>query len=100
MRRIPKLTGVRLAGVAAVAALFVAACGSTTSPTTSKSTVVTFAEGPSAPPNYIFPLASGPYFSVTNLSDFSQMMYTPLFWFGNNGEPTFNAGLSIANMPT
>jgi peptide/nickel transport system substrate-binding protein len=86
--------------VAVAASLFVVACGN--SPSTSKSTsggVVTFAEGPSAPPNYIFPLMSGTYFSVTNISDFSQIMYPPLYWFGTNGEPTFNKTLSIANAP-
>ncbi len=82
-----------------MAGLFIAACGSTAT-TPSTNSVVTFAEGPAAPPNYISPLASGAYFSVTNLSDFSQMMYLPLFWFGDNGQPVFNAGLSVANQPT
>ncbi|MGH7640665.1 MAG: ABC transporter substrate-binding protein [Candidatus Dormibacteria bacterium] len=90
----------RFGVVAGVAALLVAACGSTTSPTTSTNSVVTFAEGPAAPPNYISPLEAPAYFSVTNLADFTQMMYLPLFWFGSNGEPTFNSALSVANMPT
>ena len=102
MRHIPKLSFWRMAGVAAVAALFVAACGSTTTtPKTTSGGTVTFAEGPSAPPSYIFPMASGTYFSVTNLSDFSQLMYVPLFWFGNtSSQPVFNAALSIGNQPT
>ncbi len=101
MRHIPKLSFWRLAGVAAVTALFVAACGgTTTTPKTTTGGTVTFAEGPSAPPSYIFPMASGTYFSVTNLSDFSQLMYVPLFWFGNNtSDPVFNAQLSIGNQP-
>jgi peptide/nickel transport system substrate-binding protein len=96
----PKLSFWRMAGVAAAAALFVAACGgTTTAPKTTTGGTVSFAEGPSAPPNYILPLASGSYFSVTNLSDFSQNMYLPLYWFGNNGEPTLNEKLSVAETP-
>ena len=91
----------RLVGLAAVATLLVAACGgTTTTPKTASGGTVTFAEGPNAPPNYILPLASGGYFNVTNLADFSQNMYLPLYWFGNtSSEPVFNAGLSVANAP-
>ena len=100
MRSIPKLAFWRMAGVATVAALFVAACGGAAAPKTVSGGTVTFAEGPNAAPNYILPLASGSYFSVTNLSDFSQNMYLPLFWFGNTkSEPVFNPGLSVANKP-
>ncbi|MHB8394238.1 MAG: ABC transporter substrate-binding protein [Candidatus Dormibacteria bacterium] len=99
MRSIPKLSFWRMAGVATAAALFVAACGGTTAPKTVSGGVVTFAEGASAPPSYIFPMASGSYFSVTNLSDFSQIMYPPLYWFGNAGQPVLNKSLSIANPP-
>jgi peptide/nickel transport system substrate-binding protein len=93
----------RGAGLLALAALVLTACGSITyhAKTTAKSSsTVTFAEGPSAPPEYISPLAGGDWFSVTNLSDFSEIMYRPLFWFGDNGQPKFNAALSIANSPT
>ncbi|MDA8329902.1 MAG: ABC transporter substrate-binding protein [Candidatus Dormibacteraeota bacterium] len=101
MRSIPKLSFWRMAGVATAAALFVAACGgTTTAPKTVSGGVVTFAEGANAAPNYILPLASGSYFSVTNLSDFSQNMYLPLYWFGTvSGEPILNKGLSVANPP-
>ena len=101
MRSISKLSFWRTAGVATAAALFVAACGgTTTAPKTVSGGVVTFAEGPSAAPNYILPLASGSYFSVTNGADFSQAMYLPLYWFGNTSEaPVFNSGLSIADAP-
>jgi len=99
VRSISKLSVGRLAGVVVVAALFIAACGNSPS-STSTGSVVTFAEGPSAPPNYILPLASGSYFSVTNLSDFSQMMYLPLYWFGSSGQPVLNTTLSVANTPT
>ena len=92
----------RGAGLLALAALVLTACGSITyhAKTTAKSSsTVTFAEGPSAPPSYISPLAGGAWFSVTNLSDFSEIMYRPLYWFGNNGQPKFDAALSLANAP-
>jgi peptide/nickel transport system substrate-binding protein len=58
---------------------------------------VTDAEGASAPPNYIFPMESGPYFSVSN--GFIAVLYPPLYWFGNNGEPVINKRLSLADPP-
>ncbi|MGH9071911.1 MAG: ABC transporter substrate-binding protein, partial [Acidimicrobiales bacterium] len=98
MARLPSIHFWRISGLIVAAALFVAACGSTAA-TPSTGSVVTFAEGAAAVPNYISPLESSAYFSVTNSEDFSYMMYLPLFWFGDHGQPTFNADLSIGNMP-
>ena len=53
-------------------------------------TTATFAEGPGSQPNYIFPLASLAYFSVSNLSQFQYLMYRPLYWFGDNGQVQLN----------
>ncbi len=90
----------RLLLVAAGATLLVSACASAVSPTpVRKGGTVTFAEQPTAPPNYILPLASSSYFTVANLSDFSQDMYLPLYWFGKAGEPVLNKGLSVAEPP-
>ena len=47
---------------------------------------MTWAEPPSDVPNYIFPFMSLAFFSVTNLSQFQQLMYRPLYWFGKDGE--------------
>ncbi|MHB1638472.1 MAG: ABC transporter substrate-binding protein [Candidatus Dormibacteria bacterium] len=95
-----RLSFVRTAGVAGLACLFLAACASTTAaPQTTKGGTVTFAEGASAPPNYILPLESGAYFSGVNLAQFSQNMYLPLYWFGNKGEPVLNQSLSLAYPP-
>jgi len=58
-----------------------------------------FAEPPGAQPNYIFPFAPFRYFSVNNLSQFQELMYRPLFWFGNGANPTINLSLSLANYP-
>jgi peptide/nickel transport system substrate-binding protein len=60
---------------------------------------VTFAEGAAAPPNYIFPLMSGAYFAHYNTWLFDYLMYRPLYWFGQNGEPVLNESLSLAKAP-
>jgi peptide/nickel transport system substrate-binding protein len=60
---------------------------------------VTWAEPPAAVPNYIFPFMSLAFFSVTNLSQFQQLMYRPLYWFGNNGTASIQPSLSLAQNP-
>jgi peptide/nickel transport system substrate-binding protein len=60
---------------------------------------VFFAEGAQAAPNYIFPFMSLAFFSVTNISDFQQIMYRPLYWFGNGSQPTLNLKISLASNP-
>ena len=59
-----------------------------------------FAEGAQAVPNYIFPFMSLAYFSVTNISDLQQLMYRPLYWFGQGSSPGINPSLSLAALPT
>ncbi len=90
----------RFGGIAIVTTLLVAACGGTSAPTQpTHGGTVTFAEGPSAPPNYIFPMESSAYFSVTNSEQFDYSMYPPLYWFGDHGQPINDPQLSIANPP-
>jgi len=94
-----------LGGVALVAV----ACGSSSkSPSATPTTVaaskvpggtVTFAEGPQAAPNYIFPIANGQVFSVTNLSQFQALMYRPLYWFGNNNNSGIDYDYSLGEAP-
>jgi peptide/nickel transport system substrate-binding protein len=60
---------------------------------------VTFAELAGTPPNYIFPMESGPFLGEENAYLFSNQMYLPLYWFGTQGQPTVNQALSIAKMP-
>ncbi|MHB1210221.1 MAG: ABC transporter substrate-binding protein, partial [Acidimicrobiales bacterium] len=43
---------------------------------------ITFAEGPGANPNWIFPYMSCTYFSVSNINAFINEMYRPVYWFG------------------
>ena len=60
---------------------------------------LTFAEGPGANPNYIFPYMSCTYFSVSNINGFQDLMYRPLYWFGTGALATYNPSLSLANNP-
>lgn len=61
--------------------------------------VATFALQPGANPANISPVTPPANFSVANTSDFTYLLYPPLFWFGNDGHPTFNRTLSMAQPP-
>jgi len=39
------------------------------------------------------------FFSVTNLSQFQQLMYRPLYWFGNGSSASLDPALSLAAEP-
>ena len=92
-----------------VAAITLAACGSgaSSAPTSSGSSgatkvkggVATFAEGPGANPNYIFPLTPGTNFSTANLSFFQALMYRPLYWYGSGTKAEINYPYSVAKPP-
>jgi ABC-type transport system substrate-binding protein len=53
----------------------------------------------SATPNFAYPYMSGAYFSVSNINDFQQLMYRPLYWFGQPNSIAMNPALSLANAP-
>jgi peptide/nickel transport system substrate-binding protein len=98
----------RLAAVAVLAAvaMVAAACSSSSSTTPSSSGVamkggtVTYADLPTAVPNWIFPMMTLTYFSVSNSQEFQYLMYRPLYWFGGeNTDPTVDYGLSTADKP-
>src|SRR6266849_1578927 len=81
-----RISGLRVLAAVGLVALALTACGN--NPTTQQKLsggTATFAEAPSAKPNYIFPLASGGVFSVANLSQCQFLMYMPLK-FGNTGK--------------
>ncbi|MGH7643042.1 MAG: ABC transporter substrate-binding protein, partial [Candidatus Dormibacteria bacterium] len=80
-------------GILGTGALTASAAGS------SSSKIVTWGEAPNAGPDYISPIAGVDYFSTSNLSQFSEFIYRPLYWFGTNGEPTLNTSLSLAAAP-
>ncbi|MGC1286452.1 MAG: ABC transporter substrate-binding protein, partial [Streptosporangiaceae bacterium] len=85
-------------------ALAMAGCAGSSSSTTGTTPVsggtATWAELPSDIPNYIFPFESSEFISVSNSSDFNQMLYRPLYWFGTGAAPTMNTSLSLAYAPT
>jgi peptide/nickel transport system substrate-binding protein len=91
-----------LAAGAMLIALAVAAdsSASTKHVTKVKGGTAYFAEGAQATPNYIFPFMGLQFFSVTNIPQFQQLMYRPLYWFGTGEQPTLNLSLSLAGQPT
>jgi peptide/nickel transport system substrate-binding protein len=103
----PRLARRLLPAAAAVAAVALIAAGcSSTSPSSTangaktKGGTAVFAEPPSTTPNYIFPFTSSAYISVINAGYFTNLMYRPLYWFGDNGGPGLNTSLSLADAPT
>jgi peptide/nickel transport system substrate-binding protein len=96
-----RISALRAASILPMVALVLAACGGGTTANQQRIAggTATFAESPNAKPNYIFPLTSGAYFSVTNLSQFQFLMYRPLYWFGDNGQVKLNSSLSLASDP-
>ncbi len=98
----------KFVGLAATAAVLLAACGSSSTSSAGTSTssnqpikggTAYFAEGPGASPNYIFPLTPSGNFSVNNLAQFQILMYRPLYYFGIGNKAAINYNLSIGNKP-
>ena len=67
--------------------------------TSTDSNTITFAEAPGAAPNYIFPYLGCAFFSVATLSQFQEMTYRPVYWFGTPGSSAVDYSLSPANAP-
>ena len=101
-RRTRRMTGV---AAVAVAALIAAGCSSSTTtappsgaPAKGGTATVAFLTG--STPNWIWPFAPIAYYSVYNGSQFQNMMYRPLYMYGDNGtSTTINIPLSPANAP-
>ncbi len=55
--------------------------------------------GPTDHANMIFPYASGAYFTVTNINDFQDYLYRPLYWVGKGSDITIQPALSLASLP-
>lgn len=62
-----------------------------------KGTVV-FAETPGSPPTYIFPMEPAIQETEANF-DVAPLLYRPLYWYGNNQDPSIDYSYSIANPP-
>ncbi len=95
-----RMSRLRAATILPLVALVLTSCGGNASGGQKLTGgVATFAELPATKPNYIFPLTSGGYFSVANLSQFQFLMFRPLYWFGQGGKVTLNSSLSLASDP-
>jgi peptide/nickel transport system substrate-binding protein len=86
-------------------ALAVAGCASSGPTSTSsggqpvRGGTAVLAEPPATTPNYIWPYSGSAYFSDINTDNLQYLLYRPLYWFGENGQPTVNNKLSVANPP-
>jgi peptide/nickel transport system substrate-binding protein len=76
--------------IAAVAIGIGVSGGSNPSSTVANKTL-TIAEGANASPNYILPFYPPSACTVTNTSQFEQMMFRPLYWFGLAGSASLAA---------
>jgi peptide/nickel transport system substrate-binding protein len=123
--RAARFKSISTAVLAGVVALAVGACGSSssstktsaaapssvptsgaglTSPTTGtghkiSGGTVYFTEGSDAPPTYIFPMYNFQECTTTNNNQFMDLMYRPLYWYGNNYRPTIDYSYSIGQKP-
>jgi peptide/nickel transport system substrate-binding protein len=98
-----RLTAV--ASFAIAATLLVGACSSSNPSSSAPSGkpvsggVATFALPSSAVPDWIFPFIDSAHSSIDNRNQFEYLMYRPLYWFGDNGEPVMDPSLSLADPP-
>ena len=60
---------------------------------------VYFTEGSDAPPNYIFPMYTFAVCSTTNADQLMNMLYYPLYTYGENYRPTVDYNHSIGQAP-
>jgi peptide/nickel transport system substrate-binding protein len=104
-RRRGPVRGAMLAAGMSAAALALAAAGCTSNSATSAGSTpvnggtAVYALPPAVTPNYIFPYVSSAYISDANIFYLQSLMYRPLYWFGQNGQPTVNNSLSLAKPP-
>jgi len=85
-------------------ALGVAACSSTTASSSPAGQAVQggtayFAEQAQSTPTYIFPLISGENYSGANTADLQTLLYEPLYWYGDKGNPSIDYPLSVGDAP-
>jgi len=57
------------------------------------------AEQPGSTPSFIFPINSCSTFSVTNVQQFQQLQYRPLYFYGAGSSSALSPLLSLANAP-
>ena len=98
MGHLKRLLAFAMAGGAMITGLVLAA--PTTSGAASTPTTATWAEPPSATPNFIFPFYPGALCSVDNVEQFQFLMYRPLYWFGDGTTASEDPSLSVGETPT
>jgi peptide/nickel transport system substrate-binding protein len=117
-RRRSRLARVAVAGAAGMLALGIAACSSSSSTSPSTSTSTSASSSPSSTAaavaggtatvalpagvtyNYIFPFIPAASANEYNTLGFEELMYRPLYYFGNNGNSVaINYPLSTADAP-
>ncbi len=58
-----------------------------------------FAEGPSAAPTFIFPFVDAQDCTTVNFGQLFQLMYRPLYWYGNDNSPAIDYNYSVGKPP-
>lgn len=66
----------------------------------SKPTSATWAEAPSATPNYILPFYPGSLCSTANITQFQWLMYRPLYFYGTGSSYALDEANSLADPPS
>lgn len=88
--------------------LVLAACGSSNNSASGKQPtggtkeaggVAYWAELPGQTPNMIFPFVPTGFFSVANINQFQNLMYRPLYWFGEGKTANLDLKLSVGQAP-
>ncbi len=79
--------------------LVASALGAMSAQAASASGTVRFALPPATTPNYIFPMMPGADSSNANSFNLQQLLFRPLYWFGNGASPVINYKLSLAGPP-
>lgn len=71
----------------------------TVSGASAPSGTITYAEGPGAAPDWIFPYSGFQYFSVANMNQFQLLMFRPLYFFGKGSSAAYVPSLSLGQTP-
>jgi peptide/nickel transport system substrate-binding protein len=85
--------------VAAASALAFGLVGVNISGATQPTGTITYAEAPGAAPDWIFPYTGYQDFSASNINQFQQLMFRPLYFFGLGATSAYVPSLSLAETP-
>ncbi|MCU1364270.1 MAG: extracellular solute-binding protein family 5 [Acidimicrobiaceae bacterium] len=85
--------------VATASALVLGLVGVSASAASQPSGTITYAEAPGAAPDWIFPYTGYQAFSASNINQFQQLMFRPLYFFGLGSTSAYVPSLSLAETP-